>query len=250
MRIFVPIANPGVDPSEVAIPWQVLTRAGHSFELATEDGRTAQPDRLMMEGCLGGLIGARKDGRVCFAALTESEAWRSPVAWSSLRDLSAYDAIFVPGGHMQGMKALVADVELHRLVRGFWQDKPAAPVAAMCHGVVLLAASGVLYNQRTTCFLTAQEALAWAGSWWDWGSYVRVFPRWVTSEVRAGGAVLVPAPWHFFSYGTESDDRPTFVHADGRYLSARWPGDAWRIARELKGLLADPGLTVGVSVGI
>jgi hypothetical protein len=33
--------------------------------------------------------------------------------------------------------------------------------------------------------------------------------------------------------GTETDDRPAFVVEDGRYLSARWPGDAYLFARKL-----------------
>ena len=31
--------------------------------------------------------------------------------------------------------------------------------------------------------------------------------------------------------GTATDDGPAFVVEDGRYLSARWPGDAYLFAR-------------------
>lgn len=33
--------------------------------------------------------------------------------------------------------------------------------------------------------------------------------------------------------GTDTDDRPAFVVEDGRYLSARWPGDAYLFAKKL-----------------
>jgi putative intracellular protease/amidase len=33
--------------------------------------------------------------------------------------------------------------------------------------------------------------------------------------------------------GTETDDTGTFVVEDGRYVSARWPGDAYAFARIL-----------------
>ena len=33
--------------------------------------------------------------------------------------------------------------------------------------------------------------------------------------------------------GTDDDDRPAFVREDGRYVSARWPGDAYAFAKAL-----------------
>lgn len=37
--------------------------------------------------------------------------------------------------------------------------------------------------------------------------------------------------------GTDANDGPTFIVQDGRYLSARWPGDAYRFARALMAML-------------
>jgi len=38
--------------------------------------------------------------------------------------------------------------------------------------------------------------------------------------------------------GTANDDGPAFVVEDGRYVSARWPGDAYLFARRFDALLA------------
>jgi putative intracellular protease/amidase len=38
--------------------------------------------------------------------------------------------------------------------------------------------------------------------------------------------------------GTASDDSAAFVVQDGRYVSARWPGDAYLFARRFADLLA------------
>jgi putative intracellular protease/amidase len=38
--------------------------------------------------------------------------------------------------------------------------------------------------------------------------------------------------------GTATDDRGAFVVEDGRYVSARWPGDAYRFARRFEAHLA------------
>ena len=37
--------------------------------------------------------------------------------------------------------------------------------------------------------------------------------------------------------GTATDDGPAFTVADGRYLSARWPGDACLFGRQFRDLL-------------
>jgi hypothetical protein len=31
--------------------------------------------------------------------------------------------------------------------------------------------------------------------------------------------------------GTRDDDGPAFLVEDGNYVSGRWPGDAWKVAR-------------------
>lgn len=39
-------------------------------------------------------------------------------------------------------------------------------------------------------------------------------------------------PWHVSKPGTRNDDTVAFVVEDDRYISARWQGDAFLIARE------------------
>ena len=39
--------------------------------------------------------------------------------------------------------------------------------------------------------------------------------------------------------GTATDDRPAFVVEDGRYVSARWPGDAYLFTKRFLALLED-----------
>jgi hypothetical protein len=76
---------------------------------------------------------------------------------------------------------------------------------------------------------------------WKLGRYYRTYDAYVEDEVRAALA----EPSHFergprtlSRRGTDSDDRPAFVVEDGRYLSARWPGDSYLLARKFLGLLA------------
>jgi hypothetical protein len=71
---------------------------------------------------------------------------------------------------------------------------------------------------------------------WALGSYYRTYPAYVEEEVV--GALANPSqfergPRTLFTRGTDNDDRGTFVVEDGRYLSARWPGDAYALSKAL-----------------
>jgi hypothetical protein len=85
------------------------------------------------------------------------------------------------------------------------------------------------------------ERVAYYLTAWKLGRYYRTYPAYVEEEVR--GALRDPArqfvrgPVHLMTRGTDADDRAAFVVEDGRYLSARWPGDAYLIARKLAGKL-------------
>lgn len=230
-RIFVPLASPGFDPTEVAVPYTIWTAAGHDVVLATHDGRPAQPDVLMDKGACFGIIRVLEDARKRYEGMKSQGCFERPVAWGSV-DILGFDAFYVPGGHMTGMRALAWDPVLQEQVRRFWADA-ARPFVAICHGVALPAEAGVLYGVKTTCFLGWQERALYAATVLGWGSYARVFPRLLAEEVRAGGAVLVPAPLHILGHGSLNDDSAAFVAEDGRYLSGRWPGDAYLVAKRL-----------------
>ena len=65
---------------------------------------------------------------------------------------------------------------------------------------------------------------------WKLGDYYRTYPEWVEDEVRrhlASPSDLDAGPLTLVARGTRDDDRAAFVVEDGRYVSARWPGDAY-----------------------
>jgi putative intracellular protease/amidase len=142
-------------------------------------------------------------------------------------------------------------------------------VAAICHGVLLAARSvdpgtgrSVLHGRKTTALTWAMERLAWRLTritrFWD-RDYYRTYTEGpgqpagymsVQSEVTRALAdpadfrdVVRGSPhWWLKSSGmvrdTPSDSRPAFVVDDGKYVSARWPGDthtfATVVSRKLK----------------
>ena len=137
------------------------------------------------------------------------------------------------------MRQYLGSQVLQKKIGEFWSLK--RPVAAICHGVLALARSqldgkSVLHASLTTCLTKPMERTAYFITAWKLGNYYRTYPAYVEDEVRA--ALQDPAtqftrgPRTLTSRGTDSDDRPAFVVEDGRYVSARWPGDAYLFARK------------------
>jgi len=240
LKILIPLPLRDFDPTETAIPWRLLVAAGHHVVFATPDGRKGHPDERMMTGRgLGpwrGILMARRDARDAAKELALTEAFRSPLTWADLDGLAdTLDGLVLPGGHAPGMKTYLESTEVQRLTAAMMARD--APVGAICHGVIVMARStdaatgrSVLHGRKTTALLEQQELAAWwlTRAWLH--SYYRTYPETVQAEVTR--ALASPAD---FAEGPRPvlRDRPGkldrgFVVRDGSYVSARWPGDAYR----------------------
>ncbi|MCQ6245544.1 type 1 glutamine amidotransferase domain-containing protein [Streptomyces malaysiensis] len=245
MRILVPLPDRDFDVTEVAVPWKLLTGLGHEVVFATEhgDGPPAA-DPLLITGVLFGQLGAEPEPKEFYQQLTEDTAFRHPVAWADLRP-DAYDGLILPGGHAPGMRQYLGSELLRERIAEFWRlDRP---VGAICHGVLPLArthdpATGrsLLADRRTTCLPAYMERSAYYLTAWRRGRYYRTYPAYVQDEVVAAlddPAQFERGPVELRRRGTATDDTPAFVVQDCRYLSARWPGDAYLFARRFAALL-------------
>jgi putative intracellular protease/amidase len=241
--IVFPLPDRDFDVTEVAAPWMVLTRAGHRVVFATEHGATPAADPLLFDGLPFGL-GARGEAIAAYRALEASDAFRRPVRWSDLR---AHDtnALFLAGGHAQGMRQYLGSEPLQRYVADvFRADRP---IAAICHGVLVPARAkdpetgrSPLYDRQTTCLPKYMERGAYLLTAWKLGRYYRTHDVYVEDEVRAAQrdpSLFARGPCTVFARGTDDDDGPAFAVKDGRYVSGRWPGDAWLVARKLDAML-------------
>ncbi|MEZ4294596.1 MAG: type 1 glutamine amidotransferase domain-containing protein [Polyangiaceae bacterium] len=239
-RILVPLPDNDFDVTEVSVPWKLLSRAGHTFTFATEKGLIARGDPLLLEGVLFGQLGAEPEPRSFYRKLEQDPSYQRPIRYADI-DPRDHDALLLPGGHAPGMRQYLASAELQSRVVRFWKTEK--PVAAICHGVLVLARSmdpdtghSVLADSRTTCLPAYMERVAYYLTAWKLGRYYRTYPAYVESEVRA--ALRSPeqfqrGPISLIAKGTEHDDAAAFVVEDGRYISARWPGDAYLLAKKL-----------------
>jgi putative intracellular protease/amidase len=239
-RVLVPLPDRDFDPTESAVPWQTLTRAGHEVVFATERGDVPACDPLIINGVIFGQLGAKSKPKTIYAEMAASKELLTPITWESI-DPAAYDALLLPGGHAQGMKQYLASKVLHERVGAF--AATGKPMAAICHGTVVLARAkdpktgkSVLHGRRTTCLPKYMEQIAYYATAWKLGRYYRTYDAYVQDEVVSA----LEDPSHFtrgpitlFSHGTAENDADAFVVEDGNYVSARWPGDSFLFAKKL-----------------
>ncbi|MCP5057256.1 MAG: thiamine biosynthesis protein ThiJ [bacterium] len=247
-RVLVPLPDLDFDVTEVAVPWRLLTEAGHEVVFATEEGRAAEADPLLLTGVLFGQLGAEPEARAFYREMETGSGFRNPLRWKDLA-MQEFDALLLPGGHAPGMRQFLASELLQERVASFCGL--ARPIGAICHGVLVLArtrdpATGrsVLASHRTTCLPRYMEALAYALTFWKLGRYYRTYPAYVEAEVRAAlddaDAQFERGPITIGTRGTNEDDSPAFVVEDDLYVSARWPGDAYLFTKRLMKRL-EPG---------
>jgi putative intracellular protease/amidase len=244
-KVLFPLPDRDFDVTEVAVPWKLLVEAGHEPVFATEAGATPACDPLLITGVVFGLLGARAEPLAMYRELEQAAAFRNPLRWSACEP-AAFDALFLAGGHAPGMRQYLGSDVVHRLTAAFFADAH-KPIAAICHGVLVAARSlrpdgaSVLHGHRTTCLPKYMERSAFLSTFWRRGRYYRTYPAYVEDEVRA--ALAEPAhfergPKTLSKRGTRDDDTHAFVVEDGRYVSPRWPGDAYHIGRQLIARLA------------
>jgi putative intracellular protease/amidase len=219
--------------------------------------------------CLGLLLRANADARRAHAEMQKDAEFLRPLNYAGLL-VGDYAGLVLPGGHWaRGMRPFLEDSLLQQFVGDFFDaDKP---VAAICHGVVLAARStsartgrSVLYGRKTTALTWKLEKAAWStmkylGRVWN-PDYYRTYTE-LDSEplgfrsVQAEVTRALESPAHFCDVPNEAahrwrktaglfrdtvgDTRPAFVVRDGKYVSARWPGDVHSFATTFAGVLAE-----------
>jgi len=247
-KIIVPLPRYGFDPSEAAIPWQVLSSKNVEVIFATPDGRKANADTRMLTGEGLGvwkpMLRARKDAIAAYGEMGQSPSFSHPLKYDGLTE-SGYDGILLPGGHDKGVREYLESKVLQKLVADFFLRKK--PVAAICHGVVLVArsidpgtAKSVIRDYQTTSLLRSQEMAAYNLTRLWLGDYYLTYPGLAVQDevtsVLSNKLNFKEGPVPLQRDGMEHLERG-FIVLDRHYLSARWPGDAYSFSLALLKLL-------------
>lgn len=251
MAVLIATSTTDFDPTEVAVPWQVLSAAGIEVRFATCTGRAGAADARMLEGnglgLLKPLLIAQKPARDAYGMMLQDAAFQNPMSYDDIVP-AKFEALLLPGGHAKGIiPYLESDVLQQAIAAFFTCDKP---VGAICHGVVAACRAvdpetgrSVLHGRKTTALLRRQERLAYGLTRRKLGDYYLTYPVTVQDEVT--GALATPDD--FIAGPTPLlRDTPThlgrgFTVRDGNYLSARWPGDTYRFSTEFLAMVQGGG---------
>jgi putative intracellular protease/amidase len=229
------------DPTESAVIWDDLTTSGVDVRFATPNGEPAYADaRLVDKGfsVLSPLLMTRPQSLTAYKRMVSDAPFAKPCTYDDV-DIGNVDGLFVPGGHAKGVRTLLESSAAQALAATAMSRD--VPVGAVCHGVLLLARSmdpstgrSVLYGRRTTALTAALELGGWMMTRLWLSDYYRTYPTTVQAEVTA--ALAAPRDFETGPRITLRDSPNHlgrgFTLKDGNYISARWPGDCYRLAAD------------------
>lgn len=247
MDILMALPDADFDPTESAIPWRILTDAGHNVLFATPSGHMGQCDDMTLTGKGLGvwrrMLAAGADAVQAYRDMANTRAFRRPHAFHELARMEV-DALVLPGGHAPGMRPYLESPELQSwAVEHIGANKLTGTI---CHGILVLARAedpstgrSPLAGRRATALTAMMEHSGhWMTRLWLRDRF-RTYPKTVQSEVeQAQGdkGLFEPGPLPVQKGDERRPDRG-FVVRDGNLVSARWPGDAWSFATALRDAL-------------
>jgi len=240
--VLIPIPTYGCDPSEVAIPWKLMTENNIEVVFATPNGKKAQADEIMLTGkglgIFKSVLKARNDVVIAYYEMEKSKSFCNPISYDDITE-SNFDALFLPGGHDKRVKEYLESKTLQKAVVNFFNTNKS--VGAICHGVVLAARSidpktglSVINNYKTTSLLKSQEMLGYNLSKYKLKDYYLTYPGLTVEDevksVLSDGKNFISGPTPLLRDSVKSTSRG-FIVTDKNYISARWPGDVYSISK-------------------
>lgn len=241
-KVLIPLPSNGCDPSEVGIPWKLMTEVGFDIVFATPNGIKATTDKIMLTGEKLGIwksvLPARKDAVEAYLEMETASAFCNPIKYDDIKETN-FDAIYLPGGHDKPVKEYLESELLQNSIADFFTKKK--PVGAICHGVVLVARSknlatgkSVIHHYKTTALLKSQEMMGYYMTRLWLKDYYLTYPEIsVEDEVRSAlsdNANFVACPTPILRDTPQNLSRGFYVR-DQNYVSARWPGDLYSFSK-------------------
>jgi len=162
-----------VEDYEAMVPFQMLTMVGHTVHTVCPDKKAGQSVATAVHDFEGDQTYTEKRGHNFALNATFEEI-----------QPEAYDALVIPGG--RAPEYLRLNESVLDIVRHFAQaDKP---IAAICHGLQILTAAGVVEKKLCTAYPAVQPELIQAGA--QWGEVNETF-----SNAYVDGNLVTAAAW-------------------------------------------------------
>lgn len=159
-----------VEDYEAMVPFQALLMVGHHVDAVCPGKNAGQRIRTAIHDFEGDQTYSEKPGH--------SFSLNAAFADANPQD---YDALVIPGG--RAPEYLRLNPEVMKLVWHFFDKKK--PVAAICHGLQILTAAGVLKGRTATAYPAVAPEITLAG-----GTYAEVA---IDQAIVDGNLVTAPA---------------------------------------------------------
>jgi protease I len=155
---------------EIMVPFQTLLAVGHDVQAICPGKKAGETIKTAIHDFEGDQTYSEKPGH----------RFQLNQTFETI-DPAQYDALVIPGG--RAPEYLRLDRQVLELVRHF--AVAGKPIAAICHGLQLLAAAGVLAGRRVTAYPACGPEVSMAG-----GEFV---PLEAHESLRDGNLVTAPA---------------------------------------------------------
>lgn len=156
---------------EIMVPFQALQMVGHTVDAVCPEKREGDTVKTAVHDFEGDQTYTEKPGH----------HFELNATFSAI-DPADYDALVVPGG--RAPEYLRLNDEVLETVRHFFEANK--PVAAICHGLQILAAAGVLEGRSSTAYPACGPEVARAGA-----EFVELAP----DEVHTDGNLVTAPAW-------------------------------------------------------
>ena len=150
-RKILMLAGDFVEDYEIMVPFQALQMVGHTVHAVCPGKKQGQVVRTMVHDFEGDQTYTEKRGHNFTLNATFDEIRAED-----------YDALVIPGG--RAPEYIRLDQRVLDIVRHF--DEAGKPVAAVCHGVQLLSAAGVVKGKEVTGYPACGPEVRQAGGRW------------------------------------------------------------------------------------
>lgn len=164
------LAGDFVEDYEIMVPFQMLQMLGYTVHAVCPDKKEGDQVRTAVHDFEGDQTYSEKPGHNFSLNATFSDI-----------NTAAYDALVIPGG--RAPEYLRLNPEVLNVVRHFAQANK--PIAAICHGLQVLSAAGVLAGRTCTAYPACGPEVTLAG-----GKFVEID---VTAAYVDGNLVTAPA---------------------------------------------------------
>lgn len=141
-----------VEDYEAMVPYQILTMVGHQVDTVCPGKKAGDKVATAVHDFEGHQTYSEKPGHAF--AITADFAGV---------DAEMYDALVLPGG--RAPEYLRLDEHVLQVVRDFAQAEK--PIAAICHGLQILTAAGVVEGRRCQAYPAVRPELERAGATWE-----------------------------------------------------------------------------------